>query len=387
MGAANHRPVLESRWKLFTAALAAIQGSYQNAKMFEKEIAALRTRLDDLDTSRPEQQEPIMRWLWNLQHQGHRSWLSFLASLPLDVGPSSELAERIFGTPHNLIRLYITKLRKKYSQRQGHFPNVFLNDAVVLPDEAYRAAHVAHVHTYWLKYLILRFLHLNPERLPKGRISSESLIAYFTGELGYEETLVRLAVGSLSDPSTSVCISIVKPDRIERHIEILELSPRGRMLVRPEQPLCFNFDYLQLVTDDYLLALPKVIAHQIFVDADLGHTLKAGPQYVRDAREALRLKIPAMLHFFKVLRTSFFEEASYRGTLDVLEEASLVPEFKRIEVELLDSVSRVAVRFDSNFRGEDLPDYREMWRAIDKDQAVNRLISDYYADPVPVFAG
>ena len=271
---ADPESVLDSRFRLIDEAIAVIEGAkYRHAGMFREQAKSVRERFENLKRDIGDGHGSMLQTVWGLTHQGHRSWLSFLATLPVGVGPGADVTDRIFGSPYILLRLYITNMRKRYTQRHGHFPNLFLNDALVLHSDVYKDAHRGHVHTYWLKYLILKFFCRQDDRKKVRKISSEDLIGHFVETLKYEEHLVRLAVGSLGDPATSMCLQIVSPDKVIRHVELLCLSERGRILIGDmpnRRALCFSFDYLQLITDDYLLALPKQLAGQIYVEADLG---------------------------------------------------------------------------------------------------------------------
>lgn len=377
--------VLAARIKLISNAIDAVAGKYRNAEMFRERLKFLKGRLDWLLNENTSGREPALRTLWRLAPQGHRSWLHFLSALPVDVGPGAEVADRIFTSPRILLRLYITNMRKRYTQKHGHFPNIFLNDALVLASETFGDAHQPHLHSYWLKYLILKYVSVPRRERTRKVFNSENVIRFFVDDLKYEDHLVRLAVGSLSDPATSMCLRIVRPDRIVRHIEQLQLSDRGEVLIAErggDGPLCFSFDYLQLITDDYLLALPTSVAEKIFVDANLAHTLKAGGVYGRGARETLTRKIPAVLWFFRVLQLSFFAEAKARGTLRVLNARGLTPNFQSIGESLLSSIGRVDSHFD--IAPELLPNPRQVWTEALSEHSIESLISRYYDDKVSI---
>lgn len=381
---AEHDEILESRTRLIREAIKALDGKYRNSKMFADRLAHIETRLATLKTEHFHGNRSVLRTVWEMVHQGHRSWLLFLGSLPIDVGPGAEIADRIFGSPYLLLRLYITNMRKRYSQIQGHFPNIFLNDALVLSREIFAEAHKPHVHTYWLKYLILKWALRQKAGRGRAKVNSESLAKYFVGDLGYEEHLVRLAIGSLADPNSSNCLRIIQPDRLVRHIELLQASTRAEILVEPGQrdnPLCFSFDYLQLITDDYLMALPKCVANQIYVDADLGHSLKTGKAYANGARQTLQKKIPAVLCFYRVLQLSFQYECKFRGILPKLQADGLVPDFNSIEERLLDSIARLDSHFDEGGDLDSMPNPRAEWESLLKDHRIEQSIAEYYTNP------
>jgi len=380
--------VLESRFELIQEAIGAIEeGKYRNAAMFQERLLTLRNRFEMLKRDSGDGHGSMLQTVWSLTHQGHRSWLNFLAALPVDVGPGAEVADRIFGSPYMLLRLYITNMRKRYTQRHGHFPNLYLNDALVMPSEIHRDAHGSHVHSYWLKYLILKFFVRRRDQERVKQVNSEDLIRKFVDVFKYEEHLVRLALGSLADPATSMCLNTVNPDRLLRHVEVLQLSDRGRILIgdTPNRlPLCFSFDYLQLVTDDYLLALPKQIASRIFVDTDLGHTLKSGAVYAKGARNTLRKKIPAVLYFIKLLEHTFFAEANYRGNLAHLEQDGMIPNFAQVADGLLNAIARIGMHFEETADAEPLPNHLAAWKEISEDSTLRSAVLNYYSRPEDV---
>jgi predicted MPP superfamily phosphohydrolase len=380
----HHDELLASRTKLMAAASAAVEGKYRNSKMFQERVAHLEKRLEKLKNERFHGKHSVLRTVWDLVHQGHRSWLHFLASLPIDVGPKAEIADRLFDSPYLLLRLYMTNMQKRYTQKQGHFPNLFLNDAKVFPDSNFENVHREHIHTYWLKYLILRWMSHQQVGKHKGQASSEMVFEVFSKDFGYEEHLVRLAIGSLADPVTSKCLEIVTPDKIARHVELLKISRRGSILVdanENDNPLCFSFDYLQLMTDDYLLALPECVASKIYVDADLGHSLKSGKDYSKGSRATLQAKIPAVLAFFRVLQISFSEEMKYRNANEKVVALKIAPDFPVLQRNLLDAIARLDSHFEDFESSESMPNPRTVWKELLNNSDIDASISAYYRDP------
>lgn len=197
--------------------------------------------------------------------------------------------------------------------------------------------------------MILRWVKKQRIGKHRGQATSESIFEVFSKEFGYEDHLIRLAIGSLADPVTSNCLEIVTPDKIQRHVELLKISLRGEILVEQndqDNPLCFSFDYLQLMTDDYLLALPKSVAEEVYVDADLGHSLKSGSAYSIGSRSTLKAKIPAVLTFFRVLQVSFEQEMKSKGISDKIASLNIEPDFSTIQTNLLDSIARLDSHFE-----------------------------------------
>jgi predicted MPP superfamily phosphohydrolase len=389
---ADRDEITNSRNKLIADATQVLrQGGYRHWEMFEKH----RIYIERLLNKGFRHSSSVLHTIGKLGHQEHRSFLTFLGTLPVDIGPSAVIAKRLFRSPNLLLSLYISNFNKKYSQSQGHFPNMFLNDALVMRNEIYQEARCAHIHSYWLKYLLLRWFHKQKNEKTESRTLSEDAIGLFVHTLNYEENLVRLALGSLSDPTTSSCLKTVKPEPQRGHIEVLQLTPRGEILVAEDGktlPLCFNFNYLEMMVDDYLLALPRPAAKTIFVDADLGHILKSQNEYFKGTRATLSKKVPAVLTFFQVLVLSFELEAKYRDNFSKLQKLNLIPNFEFIRDQLLDSIGKIEKRFyrldlpyqQSMTKHEPLPNPREIWKQVVSNDEIRQTLSEYYANPVNV---
>ncbi|CAN7805288.1 metallophosphoesterase [Paraburkholderia hospita] len=369
--------VILSRLRVIDTALTKLDNVYTNSQMFKDRFASIKSRLASWENKA---RTSLLGTIWELAHQGHRSFLNFLSALPVDVRRDSHLIERLLDTPHVLLRLYIANMHKRYTERQGHFPNIYLNDCTIDAEEKFERAHRPHIHTYWLRYLILKYISSK-----RGVCHSEPLVEFFVQRLGYEEHLVRLSLGILSDPSSCNCLEIVMPDQLKRHEEILGLSRRGLILVEERggrEPLCFSFDYLQLITDDYLLSLPRSVASEIFVNADLGHTLKDGHEYARGARNVLRAKIPAVIRFFLVLEASFHAEMRHREAEAAVE--SLMPDFRGIGEKLVSSIEAVLNQFDDFDALKSAVAPRPIWEDAELKRQIEGVLADYYNAPVNV---
>jgi predicted MPP superfamily phosphohydrolase len=381
---AKENDVIGSRFQLLDQAVLAILGKYRNAEAFLGAVANIGARLRGIEVS---PNHPLAT-IFELVPQGHRSMINFLGGLPVDIGSvDGSVFERVLGSRGMLLRLFISDMRKKYSQKFSKFPNLFLVDAVVDSSDSFPVAKKPHVHTYWLKYLLLKYCHKLQEQNDHHRINSEEVVTFFSEKLGYELSLVRLALGSLSDPSNAACFTIAHPDLLRRYIEDLELNSRGKRLVIEQlndSPLCFSFDYLQMITDDFMLALPKSISKKVSVKANLAHSLKPGEQYSKGARDTLNAKIPAVLWFFRVLELTFENEAVFRGNKSKLLDLGLVPDFVQLRASLFRTINRVDSAFDVTHVSNSLPDPSKIWKEVVGFNELGEQIENYYAQPVLV---
>ena len=283
--------------------------------------------------------------LLDLSHQGPRGVIQYLSEFEFDVRKNSEAIERVFHTqPRNLLRLYVSNCRKRYSQNQNHFPNIFLVDCNIDPHPDFPLAYRQHRQTYWLKWIVLRLIDLAPGH----RISFHDLHALLHSKLGYEDHLIRLVIGSLSTPNKSGCISVSYPNHSINSRE-LSLTRRAKALTREKHskvlsgiPFCFSFDYLQMVSDDPLIAYPKQWADDIVpADISLAYTLRERDEYHKAALEYLRKKMPASLVFLQVLESSWEREKNFISDLGDVVVQKVSPNFAQIRTSLLSAFSAI----------------------------------------------
>jgi hypothetical protein len=296
--------------------------------------------------------DDIFELLLSLSHQGARGLIQFLSEFDLDCRANGEAIERVFARqPRNLLRLFITNRRKRYSQARQHFPNMFLNDCMVDPDPQYPVAHATHKQSYWLKWLILKLIHTSPGE----KISFESLHKILVHTEGYDDHLVRLAIGSLSTPNTFGCISV----RYRNHsIEsrLLSLTRRGYMLVDQSAskalagiPFCFGFDYLQLVIDDPWLTYPSDWADVIVPsEVSIGYTLRDANKYFEESKKYLDRKTSAVLIFFRVLVTSWHREEKRLINLTEIQRKNVTPNFDLIADKLFQSFRAILTHYETD---------------------------------------
>ena len=369
------RQALNNRLELMSDAVKVVKEKFGfRGEQYVEQLDALLNAMTDAKSG---QVERTLNTILNLSHQGLRSFFDFLSQIELDYRKDYQIIDRLFIKPHNLLRLYLTNMRKRFSQKIGHFPNIFLVDGLIDIRPGFESAHVAHLHTYWLKYLILKYTSLQPSQ----QASSDKLISFFRDVGGYNVDIVRLALGSLADPNVGQCLDIIPKQQTAMHVQLLKLSNRGKILIEGfadciEGPLCFSFDYLQLVTDDIWLSIPTPWIDQIFVDASIGHTLKNHKTYGEMTEKTLRNKVPAVLYFLRVLQASLSWEYLHRPKLayDKIGKA-LLPNFAEIESQLFASFERILLLLPE---GEYLfYNAGDLWDKLKMDDAFDKHFSNY----------
>jgi len=354
--------------------------NYQNAvKILERATNKVSASEEEM----PELMMSILEYINILSHQGLRSFIGFISRLALDSRDNCEVIERVLVTqPRNLLRLYITNLYKRYQQSENHFPNLFLNDARIKPDDCHSKAHASHRQTYWLKYITLKFIQFQPSR----NVEFGILRDYLCETCGYEDHLVRLVVGSLCTPHHFKCIDVkyASEELVRRN---LKLSTRGNALIGDplsksqllNKPFCFSFDYLQLMIDDPWLRYPKDWANKIAIsEGDIGHTLKPKKIYIDGSKKNLSKKIPAILQFFRVLIASWNTEYEHRIRKLPEDMISYIsPNFEFAKNELFLGIKNVLYSFDHE--GQELySNMEKSWDVMIQDQRYEKWWADFY---------
>jgi hypothetical protein len=359
--------VIESRLELLRDAVQAVSLKYASrGKQYSQQLQYLE---EGVSLFKQNRDEKTLNTIWRLSHQGLRSFLDFLCQIEIDYKKDNLVIDRLFHKPHNLMRLYLTNMRKRFSQKIGHFPNLFLVDGLIDIRAGFEDAHKPHIHTYWLKYFILKYSALKPNY----RVSSAELFQFFHNTLGYEKELVLLAIGSLAEPCCGRCFDIIPTQQATNSLNLLQLSDRGKVLIGAEKnedhtPLCFSFDYLQLVTDDFWLSFPTPWFDNIYVDASISHTLKNDQIYAEKAYQTLSKKIPAVLYFLRVLKAAMHGECTFKPQLKTHSVAEkLLPDFSVIEENIFLSCSKILGPFENG--AELMNTANSLWKTLNSDSS------------------
>ena len=310
-----------------------------------------------------------LRRVSELSHHGARSLVDFLGKLRLNLLKQSDAVDRLFGhSPWLLERLYIANMHQRYSQFQGHFPNVFLVDGTI-NEERIEGAY--HKHTYWLKYLLLRRIGLSEA----SGISVQDLLDEFVNHYGYEDKIVRLSLGSLAMVNESRCIEIIGAAQDECQDNLVRLTSRGQLLVGSHPkfrfPYCFEFSYLQMVIDDHLMSIPHQLAQRIAIDTSINYALEDNERYYPRMRADLAAKLPATLAFLRMIEAAWTEECLSRRKLAAA-AMTLGPNFEKIYQNLTETVKKIAaqVAFDPNKLLHQIEELRI-------DTSFDKIFSDY----------
>ncbi len=313
-----------------------------------------------------------LRRISELSHHGARSLVEFLGKLRLNLIRQNDAVERLFShSPWLLERLYISSLHQRYSQSQGHFPNLFLVDGKSTEERK----DVVHIHSYWLKYVLLKRIGSSHA----SGISVQELINEFVNDFGYDEDLVRLTLGSLVMVNESRCIEIIGAAQDECQSNLVRLTQRGKVLIGEHPdfsfPYCFEFSYLEMVIDDHILSLPRRLYSQIAVDTSIGYALFNNDKYPSRMRSDLVKKIPATLVFLRVLEGAWICECRQRKELAANSQL-LGPNFDVIYSKIEDSVRGIA----ASLAAFNADKYLEELKRIREDKLYLDVYSEYMSD-------
>ncbi|MGZ0079225.1 hypothetical protein [Methylomonas sp. YC3] len=332
----DDQEVLQARLRLFDEALSVIPqewiGKTKNAY-----LTALQSLLANQDAG--ERLRPEIELILRLGNHGYRSLVEFIDRLEFDLADTEVFERLLMRQSKNLPSLYLLNLKRRYSQRVGHFPNLFLVDArAAVPDE-FAMAHPEHRPTYWLKYFILKVIAKNKSR----RI--EQLLRLFSTIGDYDEDLVRLVVGSLCSTNDSRCIDVDASGEILRSEPDLYVTPRGHQLISRSDAFgearvefCFEFNYLQLVVDDLWLSIPNDLITSIASEYDYAYLIKRGDEYSKYASLMVTTKAKSVIAFAAILASSLRTEMKHMPRLrEYLKKNELLPDMNRIQETLLDT--------------------------------------------------
>lgn len=310
--------------------------SPESESKFEKIITGAITAIEDKDSKR---YRAISRCR-DLCNDGLRGIVAsggfcLIPSISIDEpdGGDAIIRERLQEHAHPLPLITMLRHLSLYSQDATEFPNIFLvradNQTI---DEEYVGTHRI---TYLLKLFILKYVAR--QTTLKRRCTPRTVIQVFSPkgappESKYPRELVELAIGSLFSSAGSGLLEVgendfVAPPQSDLQNHSLQLTNRGKKLI--EDRRYFEFLYLQLVVDDWLLPLPWILgAHFDYKEIE-NQNLDYRYLLFPDSAEHERFRIAMILEkfkncliFFDILRTAFDEEiihysAPYKTLVDL----------------------------------------------------------------------
>ncbi len=337
----DHYRVIRSRLNLFEEAVGSVLKVRSNipGEEYLNTLASLFSMQGVEGPLRPE-----IELISRLGHHGLRSLIGFIDALKLDASEREVFSRLLTRQTKNLPIMYMLKLRRRFGQGVGHFPNIFLVDSQVARPIRYLSAHQPHRPTYWLKYFVLKYLSKYESR----RFSQLQRLFVKIG--GFDDHLFRLVLGSLTSTNESRCIDVDPMTEVNGVCDPeLLITSRGRQLVSAS-PLfgntsvdfCFEFSYLQLIVDDVWISVPKDLGPRIACELDYSYLFAPDKLYGERAAEVVKSKASSVYLFSRVLAASLkFEERHRHHFFEILRKEHVCPDFIAINQHLMRSVSDI----------------------------------------------
>jgi hypothetical protein len=378
--------VIGSRLNLLSKAIEIIIKNRPTMDRTLKELSVqLHTKLLSEEISTTTQKNNPIKTIYKLGQHGHRSLVQFFSSLNISY-LDDDLINRFFKRQiSTLYILYFNNMYKKYSQQQGHFPNIFLVDCTVMDGKGFEIAHQPHIHTYWLKYFILKYIYV------KRNVRLDDLLEVFCRIGNYEEHLVRHVIGSLSTANEFRCVEIdtreIARPFSRRQIKITE---RGKALFSQnnEIELCFEFQYLSTIIDDMWLSYPKPFMDSIFKSkSDFSHLYETGDEYAKHSLQSVLEKAECLVSFINILEVAYNEEIKKRKSpLDIIIKQSVMkPDFFKIRSNIFYSAENLLNNISTKHKNDiKLAEIKEMSHKTIHDQSYQLFYESYFKSGVLV---
>jgi hypothetical protein len=233
---------------------------------------------------------------------------------------------------------FMLRGRLRFQQFNSRFPNIYLVNRQPMREGS---TEHEHAHTYWLKRLICHYVDTC------SNLTTHDFIDMFCDSNGggYEKSVVRECLGSLSDSNCSNMLQITRERHPYAGRDVLQVT-NVKLTSRGRHCLHFIFDrffYLQLIVEDYHLPIPKVVYTQYDFDEHTphyGYVTAAQTEYVERSRQMIRLKAKQVLLFLEILNISYqWEELFYQPVFDRLRKEHIeLPSVEGIRKSVLEEL-------------------------------------------------
>jgi hypothetical protein len=347
--------------------------------------------LEDLDISVDEETKggDIFEDLQQLSNQGVRSVVDFFsmyAWLPNNNEVRRNLTQRYINHQPVGLMAYMIHNKKLFSQHETMFPNIFMinaeafGDLKVITKLAGNQFKIQHRHSYWLKFLLLKYLyHLNftdPEA-----ITVDTIMDTFCGnqdtirKSSFDEGIVRIILGSFAQAHNTNLITVARKITPNNHNTLLtgeiKLTKRGECLIEKH---VFTFPYLQLVVDDNYMKLPRCCKDFFKYKLGMNYVYLVQPKedYMKSVDNMLLQKIPVVGKFIALLQATYdIEKEVYKDVFDKLQIYG-VPLLNKDDIKLnfLEELKAISNKKEMLFKDND--------SSIGLN-SINNLIDKHYA--------
>jgi hypothetical protein len=265
--------VIKTREKLLKYSIETIRIDKKKENYSQFEI-----KLNALISGRSKLAKAVISTLEGLSKQGHRAVMDHLAAYSyIEINTAAaenraEISTRFLQQYYPTLLAFILGGLQRYWQFGSDLSNIYLVDAMAYGKEigVPESLKKPYPHSYWLKRLISAYIHFKNNGVKPQKIYD----VFCAGPDGYSSDLVRLALGSLSQVSSSYILDLdmlPSPGGSGLDVQSISLSTRGKNMLLPSEklerePLAIvdSFLYLQLIVDDWQLPLPSSIIDEEF---------------------------------------------------------------------------------------------------------------------------
>ena len=270
----------------------------------------------------------------------------------------------ISNYPVGLIAFMLAN-RRRYSEFFTKFPNIYLcniheseDDHITTMAGAKGQSRIPpwsqHSYSYWIKHLILAYVAHKNDAQQMVKIGDVIDVFCGTPPTSYDDSFVRLMVGSLAENHAANLIRVGREMLNDRNLTTgaLRVTPRGRQCL---DHIFDRFFYLQLIVDDYMLPLPTQCSDTFAFEAKVNYSYLSSEGHVYGdlTKRMVQKKSILTLKFLAILSIAFeTEELRYSGAFSRLRmERVKLPNPSYSKDSLLDQFDALKTRFDSTAFG------------------------------------
>jgi len=373
--------VVSSRIDLFAKAVEIVQKE-KPATDLNEILQKFKIKFTDSKIEKRNNINTPLKKIYCLGQHGYRSLVHFISSLNLT--PSNiELFNRFFDRQvSSLYLLYFNNMYQRYTQEKNHFPNIFLIDCTVMDGRMLPEAHQPHMHTYWLKYFVLRYIYNHKDE----GVKLSRILEIFRDIGEYDDHVVRHVVGSLCMANEFRCAETML-NQTTRPFYARKIYPtrRGKSLMkgRPGDDLCFNFMYLRTIMDDKWLSYPKKYFDELYdPDSDYSHLFDTGHNYVNISIKSVFNDAKRALLFLRILSATYTIEIQQNKPRlhKILNEEGLIPDIGKAQENVIKSARGLLRALVDRMVDKKIEQLRDMLKKINATKQYEEFFDDYYKD-------
>jgi GTPase SAR1 family protein len=247
----------------------------------------------------------------------------------------------LFESIHLGSMVFMLNHKVRFSETESLFPNLY---------QIHYKSNNKLFHSYWLKYLILKFL----ERSDLSNIEQLIDIFYDSGN-GYPKDVIEFSLGTLKDTTNNNCIRVTLERNFNKNGQLsiikVGLTERGKYCISTAFD---KFYYLQLIVEDPNLYFPiSILSYfdfSILDNAKIDYSYLIDPyQYTEKSKIMIEIKTRQVLLFLKILEISYtIERQIYSSVFNNLDKlGTTIPTVDTIRCNILTELNSLNSHFNS----------------------------------------